>query len=90
MGGFGKRGEASAMKTSECRLTSIEPGFNEGATGRSAEAARSRGLFDSVVALEKDGDSDFAAMSRWDWVLEKLDSSLGAFGAVPNDRSRSS
>jgi hypothetical protein len=90
MGGFANRGEASAMNTSECRLTSIEPGFKEGATWRSAEAARSRGLFDSVVALEKDGDSDFAAVSRWDWLIEELDSSLGAFGAVPKDRSRSS
>jgi hypothetical protein len=52
------------MKTSECRLASIEPGFGEGATGRSAEAARSRGLLESVDAREKDGDSDFAAYAR--------------------------
>jgi hypothetical protein len=68
----------------------MEPGFGEGATGRSAEAARSRGLLESIDARENDGDSDFAACARWDWMLEVLASSLGAFGAVPNDRSRSS
>jgi hypothetical protein len=61
MGGFARRGDASAMKTSECRLVSIEPGLGEGAMGRSAEAARSLGLPVSVTAREKDGDSDFAS-----------------------------
>jgi hypothetical protein len=78
------------MKTSECRLTSIEPGFGEDAIGRSREAARSRGLFDSAVARGKDGDSDFAIGGRCIWELDALVSSLGALGGVPNDRSRSS
>jgi hypothetical protein len=68
----------------------MEPSFGEGATGRSAEAARSRGLLESIDALEKDGDSDLAAWARCDWLLEALASSLGAFGADPKDRSRSS
>jgi hypothetical protein len=78
------------MKTSECRLVSIELGFGAGATGRSAETARSLGLSESATPLGKDGDSDFAKCMRCDWVANVLASSLGAFGAAPNDRSRSS
>lgn len=78
------------MNTSECLLTSIDPGFGEGATGRSADAARSRGLFASVDAREKDGDSDFADWRRCGWTPAVLVSSLGALGAVPKDLSLSS
>jgi hypothetical protein len=78
------------MKTSECLLTSIELGFGDDAVGRSAETARSRGLLSSAEARAKDGDSDLADCTRCGWELVPVVSSLGAFGAVPKDRSRSS
>lgn len=57
---------------------------------RSADTARSLGLFGSASDREKDGDSDLADWSRGGWLIEVLFSSRGAFGAVPKDLSRSS
>jgi hypothetical protein len=84
------RGDASAMTTSEYRLVSIGVGLGEGATGRSAETARSLGLSGSFVMRENDGDTDLACEFRCSCVAETLCSSRGALGAVPNGRSRSS
>ena len=90
MGGLTKRGDASAMTTSECRRVSIEAGLGEGARGRSADTARSLGFSGPADTLEKDGDTDLAWCARCVCVTVTLFSSLGALGAVPNARSRSS
>lgn len=63
--------------------------MGEGATGRSADTARSLGLSDAAVILAKDGDTDFACWARCGCVGMLL-SSLGALGALPNALSRSS
>lgn len=78
------------MTTSEWRLVSIGVGLGEGMTGRSADKARSLGRSVSVDTLENEGDTDFACDVRCGCVAETLFSSLGALGAFPNDRSRSS
>ena len=78
------------MTMSEWRLVSIGVGFGEGMTGLSADEARSLGRSASAVTLENEGDTDFACDVRCDWAAEILLSSLGALGAFPNDRSRSS
>jgi len=67
-------------------------GLGDGTTGRSADAARSRsrGRSASAETRENEGDTDFACEVRCDCAAETLFSSLGALGAVPNGRSRSS
>jgi hypothetical protein len=54
------RGDASAMTTSECRLVSIVVDFGEGATGRSADTARSLVRSETADTRGKDGDTDLA------------------------------
>ena len=78
------------MTTSEWRLVSIGVGLGEGMTGRSADKARSLGRSVSVDTRENEGDTDLACDVLCDCAAETLFSSLGALGAVPNGRSRSS
>lgn len=77
------------MTTSEWRRVSIEVGLGEGMTGLSADKARSLGRSGSAD-LENEGETDFACDVRWGCVADTLFSSLGALGAFPNGRSRSS
>jgi hypothetical protein len=78
------------MTMSEWRLVSIGVGLGEGTADRSADEARSLGRSASVDTLENEGETDFACGVRCGCVAETLFSSLGALGAFPNDRSRSS
>lgn len=78
------------MTTSEWRLVSIGVGLGEGTAVRSADEARSLGPSVSFDTLENEGDTDFACGVLCGCVAETLFSSLGALGAFPNDRSRSS
>ena len=80
------------MTTSECLLVSIEPGFRDGVTDRSADAARPLGLSMSLDVRKNDGEPKAPCCARCGCIFElgPPSSSFGAFGIVPNDLSRSS